>query len=572
MSDNNTSTVVVNGRTLIIFNNRKPDALAYNDVYDPDNPESGKYVPTLYSLVVQEDGSLWYVSAQDPATYKSTLSPCSIVAQSDSSTSATIISYGNDKYCLYQDTRTDPHKLMVDAKFLVYGNNLVEYALYRTNTAGLEECISMYFDAAGQFHSNRIPLASISEEYPAYKYPTNCHTTFDLVEGEPVVLRIFNNLGNLAAEITLFVRDAIWWNDLESHTNPIVRLDAECLQMRGDDFFIYAQQDSSHLNIRPYLVYADGTQRYLNIDNKQCFMYGLDDYIPSYPGKHQKLIFKYFLNYRESATTDVTGANGVRFLTCEKNLITLENDNRYVVKLSVVPLWDADHATWYLRFFAYGDARDRVLDVTDYVTINSEFPFDGTVASFGKEQHVVLDYDLQALFNTNDSLNASQTLYITVWANDKYVKYTYRDSNDDVHIFGVDGSVTRRPILWYDEAIAQYFIPTSIFQNQEAVLESFYHLADPPFNPNQETQAPTPTHFVVRDPLNGHQLNGGPIPLSEYAQSWPMVIGTPVQVGNTVLMEFLRETESGVYQILYGVPVDVVAGTYNTEAVDPPTP
>lgn len=574
MSDNNLSTISIDGR-VVLFQDVKPDVYTYDSIYDPDNPSSGKVIPSLLTLAIKNDGSLWYVSAIDPVTHKSTFKPISITSSGtggsgggdgedgDDGTGA-IISYGSDKYCVYQDTRTDPHRLVVDAKFLVYGNNLVEYALYRTKEDGTEECISMYFDSAGQFHSNRIPLASISEEYPTYKFPTNCHTTLDLTEGEPVTIRVFNNLGTIAAESTLFVRDAIWWNDLESHTNPIVSLDAECLQMRGDDFYIYAQQDPSHLNIRPYLTYANGTRKYLDIDNEQCFLYGLEDYIPSYPGKHQTLIIKYFLNHRETATVDTEGANGVKFLTCEKNLIVLRNENRYVVKLSVIPLWDQEHATWHLRFFAYNDERSAVYDVTDLVTINKDFPFDGTTTSFGREQHLVLDYDLQSIFNTDDPIKASQSLYITVWANDKYVKYTFRDSDDDNHIYGVDGSITRRPILWYDEELAQYFIPTSVFANQEAVVESFYHLADPPFNPNTETQAPTPTHFVVRDPLNGRQLNGGPVPLTEYGQSWPMMLGTTPRVNSTVLMEFLQQTSSGTYLLLYGVPVDIVAGTFNS--------
>ena len=184
------------GKTIILYNNRKPDAYGIEDIYDPEDPQSGKYFPSLYSLVVDTTGRLYYVSARDTANYSVTLTPCSYVS-TDEENEVTIISYGNDKFCLYIDTRTDPHRLVVDAKFLVYGNNLVEYALYKTDLSGEEQCISQYYDAAGNFVSNRIPLQSISESYPSYKFPTNCHTTFDLVEGDPVVLRAYNNIGNL---------------------------------------------------------------------------------------------------------------------------------------------------------------------------------------------------------------------------------------------------------------------------------------------------------------------------------------------------------------------------------------
>lgn len=550
------------GKTIILYNNRKPDAYGIEDIYDPEDPQSGKYFPSLYSLVVDTTGRLYYVSARDTANYSVTLTPCSYVS-TDEENEVTIISYGNDKFCLYIDTRTDPHRLVVDAKFLVYGNNLVEYALYKTDLSGAEQCISQYYDAAGNFVSNRIPLQSISESYPSYKFPTNCHTTYDLVEGDPVVLRAYNNIGNLSAEITLYVRNAQWLNDLASHTNPIVSLNAEALQMMGDDFFLYEKQDVSHLNIQPYLLYVDGSRQDVNVDNQRCFIYGLDDVESSYPGRSQTIIIKYFLNYKE--TTTVSTSDECRFLTCTKKIVVVDNDNDYTVKLSCIPIWSSTYNQWQLYWFAYTDDRQGVYDVTALVRYNENYPFDGTSASFGKEQRVVVEYDLQSIFQTDDPITGVQTLYLTLWDNQKYERYTFRDSKDDTFIYGVDGSITRRPVIHYDETIDQYFIPTSIFENVDAVIESFYTLARPPYNPSVETVAPTPTHFTVRDAQNGRQIIGGPIPLTEYGQCWPTIVGVTIQSGQTVLVEFLYQDSDNSYAILYGVPVDVYTGTFNTE-------
>lgn len=555
--------VSAGGKTVILYNNRKPDAYGMDDIYDPNDPQSGKYFPSLYSLVVDSEGRLYYVSDRDTTTYGVTLTPCSYVS-TEEDTEVTIVSYGNDKFCLYIDTRTDPHRLVVDAKFLVYGNNLVEYSLYQIDKSGEEQCISQYYDAAGNFVSNRIPLQSISETYPAYKFPTNCHTTYDLIEGDPVTLRAYNNIGNLAAEITLYARNAQWMNDLASHTNPIVSLSADALQMMGDDFFIYEKQDVSHLNIQPYLLYADGSRQNINVDNKRCFIYGLEDVEPSYPGRSQSIIIKYFLNYKETTTQSTSDER--RFLTCTKKIVVIDNENDYTVKLSCVPLWSSTYNTWQLRWFAYTDDRQGVYDVTDLAKLNANYPFDGTSASFGNEQRIVVDYDLQSIFQTDDPITGAQTLYITLWDKEKYERYTFRDTKDDTFIYGVDGSITRRPVIHYDETIEQYFIPTSIFENVDAVIESFYTLARPPYNPSVETVAPTPTHFTVRDAQNGRQIIGGPIALTEYGQCWPTIIGVTIQPGSTVLVEFLYQESDTSYAILYGVPVDVYAGTFNTES------
>lgn len=562
MSDGEQIQVTVADKTIIIYNNRKPDCYSKADIFDPDKPESGKVFPSVNSIIIDEGGSLYYVVDRDETTFKTTIAPCYIVQTVEEATQ--IVSYGNDKFSVYFDNRTNPYKLVIDAKLLFYGNNLVEYALYRTSSGGEEECISMYIDSTGQFISNRIPVASISDTFPAYKFPTNCHTTHEIVEGEPIILRVFNNLGNLAAEITIYARNAIWWNDLNSHTNPILKLDATCLQMRGDDFFVYEKQDPAHLNIQPYLLYADGSKVNIPIDSIQCFLYGLEHFVPSYPGYSQSLIIKYFLNHRETAM-GFTSEDEKRFLVCQKNLIVMKNQNDYSAKISIIPVYDSANNRWKLRFFAYTDRRDAVYDITDYTTISEDYPFDGEFTSWGKEQHVQILYDLQSIFHTDDPVAGVQDIWITMWDPiNSYVRYTFRDSDTSNEVYGVDGSITRRPVLWYDSAIELYFIPTSIFQNWDAVKESFYTLASPPLDTKVEVEAPDPTHFTIRDAYNGQMLIGGAIPKEQFAQAWNTISGTPVLKGQTVIFEFLQMVNDE-FKILYGVPVDVDRNdhTYN---------
>ena len=557
MSDTLQQTIKVNGETIIIYNNRKPDSYAEADIYDPDNPSSGKYFPSLNSIVIKTDGSLWYVSDRNETTYKVTLSPCSIYTASIEESTVQVVSYGNDKFCLYQDKRVSPYKLVVDAKLLFYGISLKEYVLVRKNSEGEEEIISMYLDSTDKFVSNRIPLTAVSEDMNAYNFPTNCHTTAELTEGEAITLRVYNTLGNVAAELVVFVRNATWLNDLKSITNPIVEFNATCLQEVGNDWYIYERQDSSHLNIQPYLVYADGTKTYLPIDQMKCFMYGLDDFIPSYPGFTQTIIFKYFLGKNESATTPGT------YLSCTKKVKVLKKESHYSGKISTIPVYSKSIGKWTLRFFLYSDKRDKCYDITNDCVLNEDFKFDGSYNSYGTEQHVVVDYDMQNVLNTEDSMPGSQTLYITVWNPSEYERYTFRDNSDSDVIYGVDGSVTRRPIINYDTDNKTYFIPTSIFKNKEAVIESFYTKARPFYDTRMESVAPTPTHFVMRDANSGQQLNANPIALTEYGKEFSKITSDDTDyIDQTVIIEFLQEVQ-GTYLILYGVPVDVRTGTFN---------
>ena len=415
---------------------------------------------------------------------------------------------------------------MVDAKVLFYGNNLKEYQLVRFDEEGHEEIISMYFDNTDTFISSRVPMSPIGAEYQAYKFPTNCHTTTDLKEGEPILLRVYNNLGNLAAELTIYVRNGVWLNDLQSHTNPIVGLDAECLQMVGDDFYVKERQDPKHLDIRPYLTYADGSKLYLNIDNSQCFIYGLEYFVPSYPGYSQSIIIKYFLNHRESAIGNENVGN-TRFLTCTKKIVVLKDRDNYSVKISVIPVFNGGTNKWELRYFLYTDDRNAVYEISDYVTLDSDWSFDGSQTKWGTEQKVIINYDLQEVLSS-------------------------------------DGSLSRRPIIRYDITRDQYFIPTSVFQNQDAFIESFYRKARPFFDTRTETEAPIPTHFNIRDTSTGQQLIANPIEVEEYGTIWSIISTSPSLNGATVLVEFLQLIDN-TYNILYGVPVDVRLGIFNDE-------
>ncbi len=561
---------VVNGRTILIYNARNIDDLLFDEVYDPDNENSGNIFPSMYSRIMKKDGSLWYVSKQNKETYKSYFTPCRIPSETEmdgTSDDVQIISYGNDEFYLYLDDKVKPYGLRPDAKLIFFSNDITEYLLQRSLADGTKEIISMYFDAAGNFVNNRIPLTRETVGGNTGLRPTNCHTTLDLIEGEAVQLLVFDSKGNQASQQTLFVRNTLSLNDLNALSVPIMDLEYTSPQQRNaNECYIYEKQDISHLNIQPYLVYADGTKVAVNIDNQKCFLLGAADYIPAYPGYSQPVLLKYFLNRRESALNPEM-INDIRFITKEIKIITVKNTDKYSVKVGIFPVWRSRTNTWVLRWFAYTADRDHVYDVTDKVTFNELTPFDGSVAAFGKDQQIEIKYQLSELFDVDDDVIGVQNFWITVWNPNAYVKYTFREDEEGKIVYGADSATSRRPIIHYDKKLDMYFIPTSIFRNWDAVVESFYRNANPPFNPSEESTAPTPTHFNIRDIDNGQMLISSPIAGETFDQAWPITFGATKLSGRNVIVEFLYHDVSGAgtFEIVFGVPVDVADGVYNTE-------
>ena len=46
LTDTESVEFKIDGKTLIIYNNRKADVSKKSEAYDPDNPKSGKYFPS----------------------------------------------------------------------------------------------------------------------------------------------------------------------------------------------------------------------------------------------------------------------------------------------------------------------------------------------------------------------------------------------------------------------------------------------------------------------------------------------------------------------------------------------
>lgn len=551
----------------ILFGDKRPDVIGMDQLYDPDlhGPDyiqSGKIIPAVNSLVVDDQDILYkVVSVND--VYKSTLRPVRFLQldgdSGDSTTITSIVNYGHERFMLYFDDRVRPISLEIDSKLYVFGTSNIEYRLVRTNPQNKEEeIVSLYLDSDEKFKGNRIPLTDIKLANTTIKWCTNCHTLFDIKEGEVITLQIFNANGQQTAEYHLYAKRSVILDDLVSDGNPIIVFDADGTQMVNDEFYLYENQSPTALNISPFITYADGRKSIVPIDNVSCFMYGFEkDNIPSYPGRKFKILLKKFLSNREITTIEDFDKTR-RMITCEKWINIVKNETEYSLKLSIVPWYDKTAKLYRFKFFAYTEAKDHIYDVTEYVTINKEFD----PMEYNKEQYLKAVFDSDHIFNNSVTTLYQQSWWITLRAPGNVESYILKDSKNSEYAYGVESSTVRRPVIHYDGDLQQYFVPTSIFKNEEAFLEAFYRFANPPFDTNIEVKPVEPTHFTIRAVDDANVLIATPIPVEEYNQAWNIVRNGPKGqlVGGTVLVEFLKLIGSE-YRILYGVPVQVYNST-----------
>jgi hypothetical protein len=555
-----------------VFKKNVPTSCWLDQLYDPDtdgtDPSiSGKYILEPSSIVLDRDTNIAYYVESVDGRYKHTLKPLRMLVIDDSR-NVSIVSYGNSLYYLFYDDRVRPTQLNIDSKLVFFGQGLAEYRLLRRNASGIDEHISLYIDTDGVPRGERIPLANVPG-LDTIKVATNCHTSFVLKDGDVITMQLFDVSGVQSAELTLFAKRATLLNDMAASATPIIEFNAECLQTRGDDFYVYTNQDVTHLNIQPYVIYSDGTRKDIPVDNQKCFIHGLEDFVASFPGYKQPIVIKYHLTPREIALNPII-ENRSRFLACIKNIVVVPNITKFTAKLTVIPIWNFTTRSYDLEYYVYTNKRDRIYRVTDSIEYIDNTQFNG--CAFGIEQKLTVRIDLQDIYNADDPVIHIQNIYITLKHYSAYERYIIKNSKNDTYAYGVDVTLYRRPVIHYDENIGMYFVPTTIHNNVQSFLEAFYYASRPMYDITTETNPIPPTHFTIRNARNGNMVITAPIPVEQYGQSWNIAIaGDSNQlVGNTVIVEFLSKIGNEEYLLLQGVPVDVYnsiqlnRGGYNT--------
>lgn len=546
-----------------LFKDRRPFSCFIDQIYDPDadgpwsNDDSfPRVVPHVGAVAIERDtGNLYYVVAVDPNTYKTTLAATKLVTEVGTNGEIKVISYGNDRYTIFINKDHKPTQLTVSSNFIVFGSELAMYQIVRTDKNGKREVISTYLDSDENYRGNFIPLMPVAPGSPI-KQCTNCHTFSDLQTGESVRIDIFDVVGVLRASITCFIENSVAINDLCSDSDMVVGLDATALQMLPNgEFYLYQRQDVSHLGIIPQLQYHNGQIEDLMVDNKSCFVYGLEGFVPTFTGQRQKLIIKKFLGPKQYSNISESSA-GTRYVCCEKWVVVMPNEALDALKVSVMPIWNRDRGEWYLKYIAYSDKRNKVHDVTNLVKFVDLWKIDPS--KFNVWQHAVIEMDLSKLLGASATVPFSQSVYIKLEPYSEYQRYIISDNAEHDPVYGVESAEKRRPVIHYDPDLGKYFIPTSRFRNKQAVLDAFYYCANPPLNELSELSPPVPTHFTIRGLDNLTTLITTPIPMDQFNKAWMVnrLGPTDLLVGSNCIVEFLKETGDG-YDILYGVPVDV---------------
>lgn len=545
-----------------------PGVYNRNQVYDPtyNDPSYANYqgqriVPAVGSLVRDSDQTPLWVVAIDPVSFIPAYQSVPLATDNDNVVS--LLNYGNTVFRLYGDYRKLPYPVTPDSKCIFIGKSPRFYTLSRYPNSERESVISQYFNASGTLVSQMVPMIALDQTNSSWYLPRS-HVSVLLEDNEEILLRVFSEDGIEVYSALFFAKQSVIINEDVLYSPTIVGLTVTGNQVLADgSFYLYEKQDFESLGLIVTLVYDNGATQEVPIDGVKCLLYGQSDFISSFAGLKQNLTIKYFRSPLENISPTLADPTGAMVSTTV-SVTVIPNTLASTVKIVPIPIYNSALNRYTMKYWLYSASGNGKIDVFAYTSIVSG-TLDTSSAYYGRNQSYTVAVDMSQIDPVHYPTQAiyQQSIYLNLQAPNSLVRYTFKDAASSPYIFGIDITNQRRAVLRYDQSLNQYFIPSFIFANKQAVINSFYTPATPPFDPSVSQTPQQPTHFVVRDPFNGNMLTATPISLDQYSLPFSFINDSLGNYKNaTVIVEFLYIVNNQTPFVLYGVPVDISPATY----------
>lgn len=497
-----------------------------------------KYVPKPKDWVVDPDtGTYLYCASVDEATLIATLRPLNTTG--DSSLTDAVGSLP-DTYRVSFDSTSLPYTLMVDPRFFVGGSDTAYAKIFRgTDTSHTGEVLSFLYDNVGELIGNNIPLEDVARHNVTnilQKAVKVCKTNTMLQNGEIVTVVIYSDEGRVFTERSMKVVQTSWIPataaDLRYVTH--VSLQSPFLSEMVPNLLEYPiNVQLTALNLFGVVHYSDGSQSDPQpIDGSKFAVFGLEQFVGTYPGQRTALTLRYRLDANEAALDSVT-ADG-KFKTARYEMVTTEQQGAYTVRLSGYPVWNTTEQAYRMKWFMTDLNREAALDVTAYVYYNaSSNNFDGT--KYGQIQTLSVRLLLRDISASYPSYIHTQVQSVTLSkpGNQSGPNWKIAFDPNQQPLFGETLHATAVMInqnLW---RVDVRFGATTF---QEWLNRVFYD-AKPLYDPRTESKAPLPTHMVI---FNGAVRTE--VSVDDWNKQFQVAINFSQQ--SNIQIEFIRKTDS----------------------------
>lgn len=525
-----------------------------HDIFVGREGES-KFVPKIKDLVYDVDTNQWFkVVGVDSTTWLSELElladkPEIHLANEGDRIINTTRRCRNETYRCFIDKSVMPYTLQIDSRFKVYGTMCHHAQITRGSFIDSnEDVVSMVFDHRNQLLSQNIDLelAAMDKHINyAVKYVPVCHTTFDLMDGELVCCKIYNDVGSFIGSQDLVVvnTSAMRQTDTPKKLITDIRLESIWLSNSDPTLIKYPLNVPVRgLNLFGVVEYSDGSSKRLPVDNTRFAAWGLKDYTATVPAYQSEFTLTYYLDENESAVGIREGVHinqsiyGERFITKTYRNEVVDADGAYAVKLYGYPVWEDNIVGYRMDWYLANLDRSFIRYVTPHVRYDSNRP-----------PFVGLEYGINQRFQVSINLReASLTSkdYIHTQVVDVNLQRPASDKSD--YLWRVGFEINQNPYFGEDnfarvknENQNYKLLDISLGETkQDKWLDRTYRRSKPVYDANHEASAPEPNIFQIVE-RNGSTILGE-FKIAEWNQQ--LRIHHTMKSTDNIMVKFIRRT------------------------------
>lgn len=500
-------------------------------------PGANRYVPKVNDYVTDPPTFQTYiVRSVNPVTWVPVLEPIAPFGMPTAPVENTIFGGApvvpTSHYLCYVDKSVTPHVMAVESRLMIPGSASRFAKVFKgLDLTDNTNVISRVYDSSGNFISQSIQLelASIdSHTNHAIKTVPPMNTVENLVDGEEVYLVIYNDSGHVTQKYKLLVENTGFIRSPSVGLKYISHISLKCAFMSPTlanqiDFPLNVPLNA--LNLMGQVHYSDGSILELPVDGTKFAMLGLNQHVSAIVGQKLNLDLRYTLSPGEHAYNGIS--NDGHHIVEPYDLVTVNPNNSYTVKLFVYPVWMGPLVGYELRFFLFNLDRNIYHDVTNEVHFSSSHGGYDPLR-YGYVQNKSVSLNLRDISAAYKEFVHTQMITVTLYDRAELISDSWIVDNEATGVsssYGV-GIKALKP------AISQLTIGCGC-TTQEQWLDKVYKKTKPLVDQATELGPVTPTHFVLH---YGNMIQEFPI------SQWNSTLNTQVDIPlyQTVFIRFIK--------------------------------
>lgn len=529
------------------------------EIFDPNNPNSGPYVPNVNDIVHDTEARIeYYVSDVNYTTGVSTLAiwnsrkltdPVGITDYFTSAGSGTI----QDTFRLLVDTSKAPYVANLCSRLSVKGNNPSYVVFYLGEDATSEQAqpLSLYYTDTDNTPTHKIPLVvnkPTAGNNPQVKIPVKFYAN-QLVETNDIVTVVIYDYNDVALSAErLSVYDTKFVTKLNSAARYVTSIDIESPLVGQNPRVIEIPVNMDIASVQLFLRvrYNDGDSVLLPVDGNRAKLINLEDALINRVGYSSKHMLRYIPLPGEYVAAGLRNSDGsitdTYTITSIRGNGEVPTPDAYSFRLHAMPRFSLITRTWVMEYYLSSINRDDIYYVTSLVDYISG-TYDGT--KLGLMQRYVVSIDMSDVDPSFNAYIHTQEIVVTLMGTNtqSYPPLWYtRDYTSQPNPYGEN--ILVRGTKDIDGISGRWGLYIGVQADTlEEWLNRTYYSTNPLYDPRREGVPLYPTHVRIKV---GADILLAEIPATYASVTSPVVVEDfNYDRGELIVLEFIRRTVDG---------------------------